>query len=416
MKRYPLRWMLLIVILANVCTGCSLFPEEEIFPAAPILPPYEMESYEQATVMRGDLFVTKTVRCKYAPVKYEDLSFDREGEYIEKVYVTKGQFVKAGEVLAELVQDDLKARIESQSYQIQVIKRKIEHLKADWRLDAANYDDKLRQILEELETVRQLIVRLSLWQQQGGEEQSLPDQTRYVTEKPTEMTLEELRDLEAKLITQRDSRRAKVKMNEKYDQQLQELEDSLYIENLYLEELKQELSARQIVAGIDGTVTYVSEVKAGQRSKKGERFITVSDMSTTAFTVEGADAAYFPVGEKTTITKGSNEYAAVSVEAAVLDMEERGPEEKPVAYLMLEQPDPTLKGGATGSIKLVQESSLNTLYVNKEAVKTANGKQFVYILNEAGLKVMRDVTVGITSGGYIEIVHGLEEGDSVIVQ
>ena len=33
-----------------------------------------------------------------------------------------------------------------------------------------------------------------------------------------------------------------------------------------------------------------------------------------------------------------------------------------------------------------------------------------------GLKVMRDVTVGITSGGYIEIVHGLEEGDSVIVQ
>ena len=171
-----------------------------------------------------------------------------------------------------------------------------------------------------------------------------------------------------------------------------------------------------IVAGMDGTVTYVSEVKTGQRSKEGELFITISDMTTTAFTVEGADAELFPVGEKMTITKGSTEYAAVSVEAAVLGMESLGEDEKPVAYLMLERPDPTLKSGDIGSIKLVQESSMNTLYVNKNAVKTADGKQFVYVLNEAGHKVMQDVTVGLTSGSDIEITSGLEEGDRVVVE
>jgi len=282
-----------------------------------------------------------------------------------------------------------------------VLEQKITHLKEDWKLQASKYDSKLDEILEELEEIRTLRTQLERWQ--AGQ----------IEEKPTNLTMDALDRREAELVAKRDTRRNEAGMNEAYTQQLQALEDSLYIENLYLEELKQDLKDRQIVAGIDGTVTYVSKIKEGQRSEAGSLFITVSDMTTTAFTVAGDDAAYFPVGTETTIVKGGTEYGAVSVEAAVLGMEER---EEPVAYLMLEQPDPLLKSGDRGSITVVLDSRMDTLYVRKDAVQTADDRRFVYVLDETGLKTEQDVTVGLVSGKYIEIVRGLAEGDSVVLK
>lgn len=278
-----------MVVFSIILTGCGLFPEEEAFPAAPIIQPYESQEYTQTTVLRGDLVVTKTIWCQYVAVKRENLCFALGGEYIENVYVTQGQLVKAGDILAELKQDDLKEQIAFREYQIKVIELKIKHLKEDWKQETLKQDVKFHAITDEL-------------------------------------------------VAERDAYREKVEaLKEEYEQQLQTLEDSKYIENLYLEELKQELSSRQIVAGIDGTVTYVCNVKDGQRSKEGEVFIKISDMTTTAFTVAGDAAAYFPVSSEMTIVKGSAEYAAVSVEASVLGMEERGEGEEPIAYLMLEQ-------------------------------------------------------------------------------
>jgi len=389
------------VVLSTMLTGCGLFPEEETFPVAPTVQSYEVQEHTLTTVLRGDLVVTDTVRCDYVPVKKENLSFGLEGEYIENVYVSQGQQVKAGDLLAELAQEDLVERIESQNYQIKVLEQKITHLKEDWKLQASKYDSKLDEILEELEEIRTLRTQLERWQ--AGQ----------IEEKPTNLTMDALDRREAELVAKRDTRRNEAGMNEAYTQQLQALEDSLYIENLYLEELKQDLKDRQIVAGIDGTVTYVSKIKEGQRSEAGSLFITVSDMTTTAFTVAGDDAAYFPVGTETTIVKGGTEYGAVSVEAAVLGMEER---EEPVAYLMLEQPDPLLKSGDRGSITVVLDSRMDTLYVRKDAVQTADDRRFVYVLDETGLKTEQDVTVGLVSGKYIEIVRGLAEGDSVVLK
>lgn len=396
-----LRWIGAVAMLSTALTGCALFPEEETFPVAPTVQSYEVQEYDFATVLRGDLFVTDTVRCDYVPAKIENLSFGLDDEHIENIYVTQGQQVKAGDLLAELAQEDLKEKIQSQEYQINLLAIKIKHLKEDWKLQSSKYDSKLNAILEELETIRTQITLLAQWQ--AGE----------IEEKPTDMTMDALHRREAELVAQRDARRGEVGMNEAYMQQLQSLEDSVYIENLYLEELKQDLKARQIVAGIDGTVTYISKVKEGQLSEAGSLFITVSDMTTTAFTVEGNDAAYFPVGTETTIEIGGTEHTAVSVEASVLGMEEQ---EKATAYLMLEQPDPLLESGDRGRITVVLDSRINVLYVTKKAIQTANDRQFVYVLNEDGLKVMQDVTVGLVSGKNIEIVSGLSEGDSVVLE
>ena len=416
MKHNPLRRLWILLIVPILVSGCGLFPEEEDLPAAPIIQSYETQEYTMTTVMRGDLEVTRTVRCKYVPAKSESLSFALGGEYIENIYAAQGELVKAGDVLAELVQDDLKDKISAQEYQIRVTELKIEHLKEDWELEVSKQDGKLGEIMDELEEVRRLIVLLNQWLLQGEVGEPIQGKSWYVEEEPTDLSMEELKAMEAELVAERDARRNEVKLNEEYEQKLQDLEDSLYIQGLYLEELQQALRDRQIVAGIDGTVTYMRKIKDGQKSVEGEFFTIISDMTTTAFTVEGNEAAFFPVGTKVTIIKSSTEYTAVSVEASVLGLEEPGEGEELIAYLMLDQPDPSLESGDTGSIRIVLESSLDTLYVLKETIKTANGRQFVYVLNEDGLKVMQDVTVGITSGKYIEILSGLKEGDSVIVK
>ena len=66
-------------------------------------------------------------------------------------------------------------------------------------------------------------------------------------------------------------------------------------------------------------------------------------------------------------------------------------------------------------IKVVLDSREDVLYVNKKAIKTAGGKQFVYVLNESGLRESKDVTVGAEFGDVIEILSGLKEGDSVLL-
>ena len=55
------------------------------------------------------------------------------------------------------------------------------------------------------------------------------------------------------------------------------------------------------------------------------------------------------------------------------------------------------------------------MYTLAEAVKTANGQKIVYCLDENGMKIMKNVETGLKAGEWIEIVSGLEEGDSVVL-
>ena len=85
-------------------------------------------------------------------------------------------------------------------------------------------------------------------------------------------------------------------------------------------------------------------------------------------------------------------------------------------YLQLDQPDPTLKSRDSGSIILKLDQRENVLYLDKSAIRTFNGKPFVYIPDENGLPTLRYVTLGLEVKNVVEIVEGLDEGDQVIIQ
>ena len=368
-------WMICIVGLF-ICTSCQLMPEEDVLPARPALGSYEAEAYRMAPVIRGDLVLSETVNCTYVPVKEENLSFSLGSLYIDKIHVSVGDQVQAGQVLAQLELSNLQEQIAAENYQLSVLEMKKLHIMENRELDLRKHDI----ILEELD-----------WELANAEEaegNDLPAQKK---------AQEELRAKTAK----------------DYADQLQAVEDSIYIQKLRLEETEGKLKERQIIAGIDGTVTYVRSIADGQRSVKNQNVITISDLDTTAFKVKGEETQYFPIGQEVMILCQGKEFAAYVVDAAELDIP--ADEDASSVYLRLKQPDPTLEDGARGKITVILEQREDTLYVDKDAVRTSNGTSFVYMLDENGMRVMQEVTTGLLSGNWIEIVDGLQEHDSVIL-
>ena len=358
MRKKQLSCLAVTASLSFILTGCRILPEEETFPASPVIQSYEAQEYRLTSVLRGDLAITKNVKCSYMPAKQESLCFELSGEIIEGIYVTGGQEVKAGQLLAKIEQEDLAEQVDQLEYELQVLDVQKAYLMERWELE--------EQLLE----------------------------AKYDVEST---------DYEAQ----------KAVVDAKYILQLEANRDSVYIKELRLQELREDVQKRELYATMDGTVTYVRDIQDKEVSVEDRVMITIADMDSTAFAVKGDDAEYFEVGMEVVITKGKEQYEAICVDAAELGLALETGDNR--AYFQLLQPDPTLESGNSGQIEVVLDSRKDALYVNKKAIKTAGGKLFVYVLNEEGLRETKDVTVGAEFGNVIEILSGLEEGESIIL-
>lgn len=77
--------------------------------------------------------------------------------------------------------------------------------------------------------------------------------------------------------------------------------------------------------------------------------------------------------------------------------------------------DGTIKPGMFAKVHLNTDRLENALAVKTEAVKDRGDKKYVFVTNN-DTAVEKEVTTGLDTGTYIEIVSGLIEGDKVIVK
>lgn len=378
MGKKCLRWILLILVAAML-SACRLLPEEETLPPMPVIYDYEVQAYDYVTVMRGDLVTSETVRVTYVLTQTQHLSFPVEGLYIDTVSVTEGQQVKKGDLLATLELESLQPQLTAQRYEVNVLYKEKKHLGQTLELELAGYDAMLRSVERELQQLQT----------------DVPEEDVSAVREKIDALLQQKGALE------RD--RAAAQSN--YDAKADALDASLYVASLRLQELESALAGRQLIAGIDGVVTYLRDVEEGQRSVKDQRFITISDLASAAFTAEAKYADYFPVGTDVVISCNGKEYEATVAEAT---------EPEASVYFQLKQPDPSLSENARGIITVTLEQRTDVLYVQEKAIRTVNGETFVYLLNEDGLRTMRSVTTGLETGKFVEILAGLDEGDRVI--
>ncbi|MEK0313433.1 efflux RND transporter periplasmic adaptor subunit [Cohnella sp. 56] len=99
--------------LGATLAGCSLFPREEEALAPPLVKP-AAENYQTVEAVKGAIENALTLSGTFESLLFDVAQFTGTGGRISKINVTPGQQVKKGDVLAELVLDDLDLRLKEQ--------------------------------------------------------------------------------------------------------------------------------------------------------------------------------------------------------------------------------------------------------------------------------------------------------------
>lgn len=343
-------------------TGCGLLPQEEELPTAPLLVEGEEEDYVVSQVVRGDVVVKETVRATYMPSSQARLEFKLGDEKVSKVYVEVGDTVKAGDLLMELDVSGVDEQIRQQQNQIDDLYLSLQHLYENQGVSLSQ----------------------AQLQDQQAQENSVID---WVSQ--AEQVLGE------------------------FGEQAQQIRNSIQVAEQRMKELQEDKQERQVIATIDGTVTYIYEFEEGERSVKDKKVITLSNMDEALFEIYSENGDLLEMGQTYTLTCNDNEYQVVAQAAADLPFE--GLKENGV-YLTMVTPDPSIEQGASGNIEVILEESWDTLYVATNAVRSLRGDTVVYCIDEDGFREMRSVKTGITTDKVTEILEGLEEEEVVVVE
>ena len=124
-------------LLCLIVSGCSVkYSSEQRIPVTQVSPKL---TYQLSQVMEGDLADVAQVSCTYKPAKKESLSFAVGGVSIDQVYVTQGQQVKKGTLLATLDQKSLISQREEYLKQRNALQLEREQLLQKQELELSNH-------------------------------------------------------------------------------------------------------------------------------------------------------------------------------------------------------------------------------------------------------------------------------------
>lgn len=340
---------------------CSCAQQEEP-PLMKVEDSNDTITYDYCTVERGDIVLTKQIRCTYMQQDGQEVSFAMTGRRVDKVYVNEGDSVKKGDVLAEFDVGNLKSRIEDLEYRINKNQRLLEYTEMNEALD-----------------ISQAWVNFLY--------------NHYPADK---------KDVEKNVSS----------IQENYNRQREDLQDALELDRLELSRMRQELKNSRVYAGINGIVYGIQKDLEGSTSKEGQVIMTVIDNSKSLFETKSVEyAGYFREGETVSMTVISGS-AAGKYELLPYNMSNWG---EVLQFSIYDGPVTTgIEVGTGGTMYLTLDSRRNVLFVPRSAVNSADDKYFVYVADEDNMRQIRWVETGLFGDDYIEILSGLEEGEKVI--
>lgn len=306
-------------------------------------------------VKRGDLKISQSFFCTAECKNEVECKFGISGLSYESVYVETGDSVKKGELLAELDMTGVEEQIQ----------------------DAKREYDSAVLALSSLKVQRKDEEEIAKWSYQKAKERKA--------------------------------------MEESFEEQERLQKEAIRISGQRLKEAEQEQEKRRIYAPFDGTITYLYDIqgsaKEGANQARSDQKLTFLKIGNGDYVFVGETEYYqnYPVGTKVSMTIGEREYAM-----QVTKVEDTDSKSKKLTLALLDQSYGISKG-AKGTVSAKQKKLENVLYVSNAAILTIQGKNYVYLLSDQGLRTIRQVEVGLCNDNYTEIKSGLEENDSVIL-
>ncbi|MBD2867889.1 efflux RND transporter periplasmic adaptor subunit [Paenibacillus arenilitoris] len=195
------------------------------------------------------------------------------------------------------------------------------------------------------------------------------------------------------------------------------------IEELKLERLSATFNSKQLVAGMNGQVTFVEDLEEGDFVEPYQTLVIISDPSRlrVALRVEtGAEIGGVDVGFPALVKFGSAELAGKVVQtpssAPVTMNEQLQDRYSKTLYIDVPKVPADASIGAFADVKIILQQRDDVLKIPRSGVRNFLGRTFVRTL-EDGNKIREiDVETGIKGSTEIEITKGLEEGAVVVLQ
>lgn len=352
-----------LILAALLFTGCGQ-PEEEK-PIVVVEQPEEVTSYELVTATVGDIIRTEQVRSTYRQLQDQEVSFAVSGKVVRKVYVYEGDAVKKGDLLAELSGGSL-----------------------DQDIERLEYDIARNELLLSYTDKNESIEISALW-------------VNYL-------------DYSAQSENDRKNLNNSIEaLQRNYRYRREDLMDTLELDRMELELLKQEVSQSRVYANMNGIVHNMKERLEGSTSAKDEVVMTIIDNSRCIFVANAPEyAEFFHEGESIhmqLVAAGAKEY-----EVLPWNMDEWGETQ---TFIVADDIDSSaLEVGVTGIMDVVVSRRTQVLTIPPRAVKQAGERTYVYVLNDDGMREVKWIETGVYGSDAVEVLSGLEEGDKVIVR
>lgn len=177
------------------------------------------------------------------------------------------------------------------------------------------------------------------------------------------------------------------------------------------------LAEKYVLAPLDGIVTEVI-VTEGAPVGTGSVLLRIADLHAlgVSATVDEVDARYFEAVQDVRVTvdalpgwEGRGKVVAVGRSAT----QQAGVVGFPLTARLVDTTE-RLRPGMTATIHLAAVLRQNVLLVPEQAVRIVGERAFVTVIHD-GKREEREVTLGLRSGGMVEVAVGLAEGEQVVL-
>lgn len=354
----------LTTITGLILTGCGKSTAQEA--QITLEPEAEQVLFEMSTVDYGDVVLSEKLICTYRQMEDQEVSFTVSGRTIDQICVSIGDTVHKGDLLATLVTEGLEDEIAKVEYDLERQKLLL--------------DQNERNLQNEID-------RLNV-------------QYTYHTEQTSSDWVEKEKQLD------------EIEQEHRYLRE--DYSDAIALDEAELAVFAKEQEESRVYAQLDGTVSSVARDLEGSVCVKDDPIMTIIDTSECLFEMQKPEYSdYFKPGEAVSMTittgNGKGDYLLLPY-----DIENWGETQ---LFSIEEQPEgAVLEVGASGNLLLIMDTREHVLRVPKDAVHNADGKDYVYMEDDDGMRQIVYVEAGLQGDEYTEILSGLQEGEKVILQ
>ena len=435
-----------LVVILIAAAGCTGAPAPEVAtptplptPIVPVNPTYR--------VQRGEVVRKVQFTGRIEPLVLEELFFRTSG-FVGAIHVDRGEWVEAGDLLAEIETHDLQNQLAQAKAELEAEQLRNEQRIAEAEENLRLAEMRLSRIEADTPDAQVTIARVALERAQTALEDAqeayqvvldqpwLPDPeraleaaTRRVHE--AELTLEVARAEYHRALQARSVHAWDVQIQEqeveRARRKVEELEVGIDVKSaqLTVSRLEAQLADAQVVAPFDGLVLSVSLVE-GSGVEAYKPVMTVGDpaeLEVSAY-LPGTEVADLAERMPATIVLDRRPGEEISGHIRRLPISRggagggAGAEDRDTyihVALDVAAAEAGFELGDIARVTVMLERRDDVLWLPPPAIRTFEGRKFV-VIQEGDAQRRVDVKVGIQTEDRVEIEEGLTEGQVVIGQ